>query len=114
MNIEFWKKRRKELKLTYEELATLSGVSRRTIAGIFGGDYQYSSPTLNTVDAIERVLGISNNWTAEERAQGVVESVQRIITPEEDELLDLYAEVGRRFGTAKQEAVLTFLKQLLE
>lgn len=59
MDLELWQKRRKELSLTYDDLAKLSGVSKRTVAGIFGGDYQYRSPTLNTVQAIEKALGIS-------------------------------------------------------
>lgn len=59
MNIDLWKTRKKELKLTHDELAELSGISRRTIAGIFGGDPRYASPTLNTIESIERALGIN-------------------------------------------------------
>lgn len=61
MNLNLWKQRKKELKLTHDELAKLSGISRRTIAGIFAGDPRYLSPTLNTVEAIEKALGIKNN-----------------------------------------------------
>lgn len=60
MNIDLWQKKRKELKLTYDNLALKSGISRRTIAGIFSNDPNYSSPTINTVEAIERALGIKN------------------------------------------------------
>lgn len=59
MDITLWKKRKKELHLTHDDLAKLSGISRRTIAGIFSGDPTYSSPTLNTINAIEQVLGIN-------------------------------------------------------
>ena len=41
MNIELWKKRKKELHLTHDQLAEMSGVSRRTIAGIFANDERY-------------------------------------------------------------------------
>ena len=58
MNIELWKKRKKELKMTHDELAEKSGVSRRTIAGIFSGNPDWCSPTLNTIQAIERALGL--------------------------------------------------------
>jgi DNA-binding helix-turn-helix protein len=35
MDIELYKKRKKELNLTYDELAKISGVSRRMITGLF-------------------------------------------------------------------------------
>lgn len=59
MDIQQWKKRKKELHLTHDQLAEKSGISRRTIAGIFSGDPTYQSPTLNTVEAIERALGLN-------------------------------------------------------
>ena len=58
MDIQLWKKRKKELKLTHDQLAEKSGISRRTIAGIFSGDPTYQSPTLNTIEAIEQALGL--------------------------------------------------------
>lgn len=59
MDIQLWKKRKKELHLTHDQLAEKSGVSRRTIAGIFSGDPTYQSPTLNTIESIERALGLN-------------------------------------------------------
>lgn len=59
MDIQQWKRRKKELHLTHDQLAEKSGISRRTIAGIFSGDPTYQSPTLNTVEAIERALGLN-------------------------------------------------------
>lgn len=70
MDFELWKKRKKELKLTHDELADISGISRRTIAGIFGGDPRYASPTLNTIEAIERALGINEKSPSEEGRKG--------------------------------------------
>lgn len=63
MNIQKWKQRKKELGWTHDELAEKSGVSRRTIAGIFSGDPRYESPTYNTIQAIERALGLSEEVT---------------------------------------------------
>lgn len=59
MDIQQWKKRKKELHLTHDQLAEKSGISRRTIAGIFSGDPTYQSPTLNTIESIERALGLN-------------------------------------------------------
>ena len=78
MNIELWKKRKKELKLTYDKLAEISGISRRTIAGIFGGDSNYQSPTFNTVQAIEKALGLDGVTTAETPSRNTVE--ERLLT----------------------------------
>lgn len=63
MDIQLWKKRKKELHLTHDQLAEKSGVSRRTIAGIFSGDPTYQSPTLNTIESIERALGLNQPQT---------------------------------------------------
>ena len=69
MNLDLWKQRKKELKLTHDELAEISGVSRRTIAGIFSGDPARSSPTLNTIEAIEKALGIKNNLVLKDEVE---------------------------------------------
>lgn len=58
MNLELYQKRRKELKLTYDELADISGVARRTIAGFFSGDPKYQNPNLVTIEALNRALGL--------------------------------------------------------
>lgn len=63
MDIQLWKKRKKELHLTHDQLAEKSGASRRTIAGIFSGDPTYQSPTLNTIESIERALGLNQPQT---------------------------------------------------
>ena len=56
MDLELWKKRRKELGLRYEDLAQKSGVSKRTIEDIFRG--YTTTPRIDTVGALERALGI--------------------------------------------------------
>ena len=63
MDLELWKKRKKELHLTHDQLAEKSGISRRTIARIFSGNPDTPSPTLNTVEAIERALGLNQPQT---------------------------------------------------
>lgn len=79
MNIDIWKKRRKELKVTYDQLAEMSGVSRRTIAGIFSGDEHYQSPTFNTVQAIERALGLSSDPPPNKTAEPLTEAEERLL-----------------------------------
>ena len=66
INIELWKKRKKELNWSHDDLARESGVSRRTIAGIFAGDERGQNPTIETVQAIERALGLDLKDTTKE------------------------------------------------
>lgn len=79
MNIQKWKQRKKELGWTHDELAEKSGVSRRTIAGIFSGDPRYESPTYNTIQAIERALGLSE--------EGYKDTMPFEVTPMEEEVI---------------------------
>ena len=57
MNLELWKARRKELGLRYDDLAKAAGVSKRTIEDIFRG--YTTTPRIDTVEAIERALGLN-------------------------------------------------------
>lgn len=113
MNIEIWKKRKKELNLTHDELAKLSGISRRTIAGIFSGDPKYESPTLNTITAIEKALGLDNpndGWSAEERNQGITNNAMINVNADEFELLELY----RDLNIEEQKLIKSFIETLLK
>lgn len=94
MNIQKWKQRKKELGWTHDELAEKSGVSRRTIAGIFSGDPRYESPTYNTIQAIERALGLSED--------GYKDTMPFEVTPMEEELV-------RTFRTLSDEDKQLFL-----
>jgi len=47
----------KERKITYEDLAKMTGLSKSTITKIFGGFAKY--PRVDTMQAIEKALGIS-------------------------------------------------------
>ena len=54
----FWLQRKKSLKLTNKDIASLSNVPLSTIEQIMCG--KIKSPRLDTVEAIERALGINN------------------------------------------------------
>ncbi len=59
--LEIWKARKRELKLTLDEIAEKTGISISTIKDIFRGATY--APRVDTVQAIERVLGINDNKT---------------------------------------------------
>lgn len=112
INIERWKKRKKELGWSYDDLARESGVGRRTIAGIFSGDPRYESPTLNTMQAIERALGLTE-WTAEEKELGVGKH-PTYLSEEETEWIELRSEILRVFGQDYLNALSDSLQKLTE
>ena len=58
MDIERLKKARKEKKLSYDDLAKMTGYSRSTITNIFCGYIEL--PRHETIIAIENALGLSN------------------------------------------------------
>ena len=58
IDIDLWNQKKKELNLTFDDLAKATGFSRRAIIGIFKGETQ--APRIDTVQAIEKVLGIEN------------------------------------------------------
>lgn len=64
MDLQLWIKRKKELKLSYDELAKMTGISRRTIVGIFKGET--TAPRIDTVQAIEKALGLDEKTPSDE------------------------------------------------
>ena len=67
MNLEKWKQAKQEKHLSYDDIAKLTGYSRSTITNIFCGYIEY--PRFETIQAIERALGITTepNLTAEQK-----------------------------------------------
>lgn len=79
MNVELWKKRKKELNLTFDALAEMSGVSRRQLLYIFKGDTK--NVGVATVQAIEHALGL--DAPAETTADNELLSLLNQMTEEE-------------------------------
>lgn len=115
MNITLWQQRKKELGWSHDLLAEKSGISRRTIAGIFSGDPKYQSPTWNTINAIERALGLDNGaeWTDEEKALGVGDHPVKI-SDDEYKWLELRSELLRVMGEDYVKATESLLQAIIE
>ncbi len=77
MDLELWKKKRKELKLRYEDLAQKAGISKRSVEDIFRG--YTTKPRIDTVESIERALGLNQPQTKKDP-----------VLEDEVELNDLY------------------------
>ena len=72
LNLELWNKTRKEQKITLDILSKKSGIALSTIKEIFRG--KTLTPRIDTVQAIERALGLAPTFTEEERALGLSEN----------------------------------------
>lgn len=113
MKLELWKKRKKELKLNYAEIAELSGVSKRTVEDLFRGFTQ--NPRIDTVEAIERTLGIGgDDWTEEERLQGVVDNMSLIVNADEYDLIMVYREIGKKKGEQGKAMLMNVAEAMLK
>ena len=69
MDLDLWKKRKKELKLTFDTLAEKANVPRRTVISIFSGNTPF--PRIDTVEAIEKALGINRILNEDEMIRDI-------------------------------------------
>ncbi len=100
MNIEILRKRKKELGMTLDEISEKSGISRRTVARIFSRTESDKVPTVSTVEAIERALGL--------RDGGLQETAREEISPQEYRLLSAFRSVD----TVTRELVIALLENV--
>lgn len=98
VDIETLKTIKKQKKLTLQEIADRSGIPKRTLEDIFRG--YTKNPRLDTLQAIERALGIEEEKTppGEDLSEG------------EKMLLDLFNRVPEE----KQELLLQLIRTALE
>ena len=103
LNVERLKKAKKEKNLSYDELAELTGISRRAICSLFSEKTE--NPRIDTVQAIERALGLAPTITDEERALGLSENHLIALSDDDRELIHLFAEAEDELGKAYVKAV---------
>jgi transcriptional regulator with XRE-family HTH domain len=96
--IERLKQRKKEIGITFDELAKNTGISRRAICALFSGKTE--NPRIDTVQAIEQALGLAPTITDEDRALGVSESNLIALSDNDRELIHLFAEAEEKLGGA--------------
>lgn len=102
MNVAEIKKHIKQHKITYEALSEQSGIPIGTIKSIFSG--RTPNPRLDTMQAIERALGISREHYDNSRV---------ILTIEQEELLDVFDKIGDSYGKSGQRNYIDIGKKLL-
>lgn len=103
INIEMLKKAKKERNMTYEQLSKMSNIPLSTIYDIFRG--VTTAPRIDTIQAIERALGLAPTFTEEERALGLSENHLIALSDDDRELIHLFAEAEDELGKAYVKAV---------
>ena len=87
MNIENIKKTLKDKKITYQRLSELSGVPLSTIKSVFCG--KTTNPTIETVTAIKRALGLDTDDLGDGFAQNY-------ITQDEEKIIKIYRSLDEK------------------
>ena len=111
VNIETWNKARKQKGITLDDLAKQTDISISTIKDIFRG--KTDNPRIDTVQAIERALGLSTEWTAEEVKAGVGNHPVTL-SQEEWEIIELFSEIKRIKGEAYCKTLIAMLRGIVE
>lgn len=80
--------RKKELKLTNEDVANLSGIPKRTVEDIFRGKTEH--PRIDTMQAIERALGLEQKKSpTDELSEGEKQLIELIKQMTDEEATEL-------------------------
>jgi len=110
MDIKLLRDQKQKLKLSYDEIAELSGIPKTTVTNILTGRTQ--NPRIDTLKSIEEALGIIDGVTQEEYNAGWRRTKTRAITPFEDDVLYAISEIERKYGTETKEAALVMLENM--
>lgn len=118
VDLELYKKRKKELHLTFEQLSDISGVPLQTLHNFFRG--HTANPRIDTMQAIERALGLcSQELKTEKTASPLTDKEERLlaafnalIPPMQDYILEMTEnliakqkpQVGITMNTNKKKA----------
>ncbi len=106
MDLEQLKKRKKELHLTYDDLARLTKLERSTITNVFCGYVKYPR-----IDTLNKILVAMQLPTTEDEEFGVSNYE---LTPDKEELLMLYEEIGSKLGSEAQKGLINYARFLVD
>ena len=115
MDLELWRKTKKERNLTYQDIANQSGLPLGTIKNIFAG--YTPDPRESTIRAIEQALGVEthlihvyhNNSPYSNEEQALIESYRKLPDDLQErarmymqKLLELIADEKQTVFTVKE------------
>ena len=105
--MQILKRLRKERGLTQSDLAKILNISVSAY-----GNYELGqrTPTPDSLLKLAKFFNVTTDyllgadeWTAEERAQGVIDHKKISVSADEETLIECYRSIGRKFGKKKQE-----------
>lgn len=97
-------------KITYEELSAKSQIPIGTLKSIFSG--RTPNPRIDTVNAINRALGLSE-WSADEKAEGVGEHAVNL-SADEWEWLELRSDIIEVGGQEMLATIIELLRTMIK
>lgn len=113
INLEQLQKRKKELNMSYDEIAEKSGLAKSTVTNILRGYVKCSRYA--TIQKIQNALGITGSgYTAEDYADGVRYTKKVSITADQEDIFDKTNEVIDLLGDKGKELIIDFCDMLLE
>ena len=98
-----WKEQKKALNLTNQAIANAANLPLRTVEQVMCG--KVKNPRNDTVQAIERALGLAPTFTDEERALGLSDNHLIALSDDDRELINLFAEAEDELGKAYVKAI---------
>lgn len=102
----------KKNKITYLDLSQKSGIPIGTLKNIFAKCS--TNPRLDTIQAIEKALGLSSTFTDEDYANGVTDKARIEVSTEEYEWLVLRNEVLRVKGEDYLKTLITMIEAVIK
>lgn len=112
MNIELLNEERKRQKLSISELAEKANLPKSTVEKILFNVVKF--PRIDTMQAIERALGLAPTWTAEERALGLSDDHPIALSDDDRELINLFAEAEEKLGKAYVRGVKQIVRLAID
>ncbi len=111
MELTEWKKAKKQKGMTIADIAEKANLPKGTVQNIFAG--YVPSPRIDTVQAIERALGIGRSeWTEEEKALGIVESVKVSVNEREMRWIQILSELDQVKGKEFTDKIVEMLETI--
>lgn len=98
----------KKHKITYSDLSQKSGIPIGTLKNIFAKCS--TNPRIDTVQSIERALGLSSNFTEEDYANGVTDKARIEVNTRQYEWLELGDEAYETKGEEYYKALYDMIK----
>ncbi len=107
-NIEILKQQKKQMKITFDELSLKSKIPKRTLQNIFNGVTE--NPRIDTMQAIEKALGLSPDFTEEEKVLGLSPNHAVVLSDDDRYRIHLLAEAEEKLGKAYVDGVLKMIE----